>query len=142
MKLRVIVKADFRRSEWTNYHQLIRKRPELRLRNRDVICFISSREDQVIFVSPTVEMTTGKGETATVMDSRRLRIPFGEWNSLMVADYASMVGIRLEGLKNYSRYYKERKLLKSLEELTEDDPDWAKWTPEELRERKRHRKTA
>lgn len=111
MRLKYIQKADFRKSERTNLVEF-RKKNYAAVRNLlpdDVICFISSQQDQLVFVHGFVEMTNGKNQFFQILSSRRLRITGGTWNPLRLADYAKEVGLELEGLKKFADYYKNLK---------------------------------
>jgi hypothetical protein len=99
MRLRFIGTADFRKGDRGILEDLIRERPQLaKLKEGDVVMVRSGKGDQILFIHPaqTVEGRHGKENVVTV--SERLRLSWGTWSETMVADYARLVGIKLEGL--------------------------------------------
>ncbi len=58
----------------------------------------SGKGDQVLFIHGTKPIDGRKGRPNRVLISERLRLDWGSWSGLMIADYALMVGIRLAGL--------------------------------------------
>jgi hypothetical protein len=110
MRLRYITQADFRRSERTNFIDA-QRRGELpvNLRAGDVIAFVSHGRDQILFVQMRTEVSVNArtGAPVCVWQSHRLRIEGGRWNPLMLANYASKVGLKLDGLRRFESYYSQ-----------------------------------
>jgi hypothetical protein len=81
------------------------------LRSNDAVCFISSREDQLVFIYRFKKIgTRRKNKTSVpfgILTSVRLRMPGRRWNPLMLANYASDVGLELEGLPLFEEYFAE-----------------------------------
>lgn len=119
MRLRLVVVADFRMSEWTNYEAVVKERPEFAtLRHGDVVLLRSGNGKQLVFVHGfTAAGETPQGLKRRALYSERLRLDNGHWSELMIADYAREVGIKLEGLKTLREHFAE---------LTSQlDKDWA-----------------
>lgn len=114
MRLRYIEKVDFRKSEKTNFEEVM-KRKKLTLRSGDVVLFISSNEKQLVFIHgfKDVDVHSGRTERPTgdqtqVLFSSRYRIcGRGGWNPLMLANYAAEAGIVLSGIRRFEDYYQK-----------------------------------
>lgn len=104
LQLRYIARADFRKSEATNYATVP---PLARRSDDDCVLFISAKGDQLMFVFPSLKFDTAIGEH-TVLHSERLRIMSGgkKWNPLMLQNYADAVGITLIGIKSFEEHYR------------------------------------
>lgn len=118
MRLKLIVQADFRKSEYTNYIEQSGpakkngkgKKKQLVLKSGEVVCLVSSRGDQIIFVyhMDRVREDEPHSEERSVLHSERLRLTGGgRWNPMMLGNYALQVGIRLEGIKLFEQHYDE-----------------------------------
>lgn len=114
MRLRYVGVADFRRSELYNYREVVEKQPELAdLKPGEVVCLRSGTGTQIVFVLGVlkVEGRLIRGRESAVrhvLRSERLRITDGgEWDDLMVVDYAERVGIRLVGLSDLRDHFRE-----------------------------------
>lgn len=99
MRLRLVTEADFRRSEVANF-EVIQKKEQLRLGDDDVICLVSQSKNQVMFVWRPLNITIPSGET-TIVRSMRLRLTRSTFNPLMLANYATAVGLQLDGLRRF-----------------------------------------
>lgn len=109
VRLRLIAQVNFRKSEATNYneHDSAGTLPP-RMAPGDVVCFLSKRRDQLVFVTPRTEHRLN-GHPIQVLASRRLRISGGHWEPLMLQNYADEVGLEIEGLKRYEEHYRALK---------------------------------
>jgi hypothetical protein len=105
VKLRLVYQADFRKNEATNYTTAC-KEHQLQPTGTDVVMLVSKSWNQIIFVWRPEEIT-GPIRTCSVLSSRRLRLRGGTWNPIMLADYASNVGLVLQGLKLFEQTYRE-----------------------------------
>jgi hypothetical protein len=105
MRLRLVSTADFRKSEHTNFTALAGKHA-IKLGKHDVVAFWSQSKNQLVFVYATDEVEVRPGIKKKVLRSERLRLENGQsWNPLMLANYASQVGIKLDGLKTFEDHY-------------------------------------
>jgi|SRR5688572_13344795 len=116
MKLRFVGEADFRKNEATLFEELQRDK-KLKLAEDDVVMFRSGSGDQVLFVhrrETTEHEFRGKTVERSVIASRRLRVSWGTWSGLMIADYARMVGISLANVLTleqwFDKHYPRRKV--------------------------------
>ncbi len=109
MRLKHVATVDFRRSELTNFEELVKKNASLKaLKKDDVVLFLSRGGDQVVFVHGFNNVEGEKGTTSIFMESVKLRMIHGStWNPLMIANYAKKVGIHLVGLKTFEEHYRE-----------------------------------
>lgn len=110
--------VSFRKTEATNYEELPDDVKALLKTPHDVVCFVSMSRDQVVFVSKPGELKTTSEwrkrskarkniKGLTVIYSRRLRLPRGAWNPLMLANYAQQLGLKLIGIKKFEEHYKQ-----------------------------------
>lgn len=113
VKLKKIEHADFRKSEATLFDDFIRRNKYLgSLKSDEVILFISYTENQLIWILNVTVTSSGR----RIFDSRRWRIEgSGTWNPLMVANYASEVGLALAGLKRYEEYFTDSRMRRRVE---------------------------
>lgn len=120
LRLRRIFTVNFNRSPLTNFLLLARKHKELRtLQRTDVICLRSIGGDQCTFVHGFQgSMVDGKPQACLAYHTLRLvdldpndpKLPAGrhlQWDDLKLANYAKVVGIKLEGLKLWHEYYED-----------------------------------
>lgn len=108
MRLKHIAEVSFRTSESTNFDTFIKSLQGETISASEVVLFVAKGGDQLVFVSPRTSIAkNGDGDTVEVLASRRLRIRHGRWNPLMLANYASDVGIELVGLKRFEEFYKD-----------------------------------
>lgn len=106
MRLKYIEQVDFRKSEYTNFQDLLKREKELDLKDNDVVAFVSNSRMQIVFVSRPTSID-GATKECEVISSRRLRISSGgTWNPTMLANYASMAGIELIGIKRFEDHYR------------------------------------
>ena len=113
MRLRLVYRGDFRKSEETLYAEALKKHPELNLRNGDCILLVSSNGKLLKFVYGFTEhdlvfyqseKVWGKTK---ILESVTYRISgSGSWNPLMLQNYANHLGLELAGLKRFEEYYK------------------------------------
>ena len=108
LRLKLIVEADFRKTEATNWQEKAAAGELPPLKAGEVVCFVSGNRSQVVFVQAPTDFHTAGGLDAKVYASRRLRLDRGAWNPLMLADYAEQVGLRLDGLKKFKEHYEEQ----------------------------------
>lgn len=108
MRLRHVATVDFRRSELSNYNEIVGEHAQLaKLGKDDVILFLSKNQDQVIFVHGFSQVHGDKGKSLYIKSVRLRMIKGATWNPLMIANYAKQVGIELKGLKTFEEHYKE-----------------------------------
>jgi len=103
MRLRYIERADFRKSEQTNFVE-VQRRQKLELGAKDVVMLISTKGNQLVFVHGFDQYQNGV--TRQILRSERLRLTSGTWNPLMLANYAESVGIKIDGIKRFEEHYK------------------------------------
>ena len=97
MRLRYVTEVSFIRSEQTNF-DLVPSHVRSKLKDNDTVCLISKGRDQMVFVYAS------NGE---ILNSVRLRLAKKRpWNPLMLADYATSVGIELVGIKKFKDHMK------------------------------------
>ncbi len=97
MNLKHIETCDFRRSEVTNFIELIQRKPALRaLGKRDVVGLLNKSRTQIIWVHGFY-VTNIKGMVqAKYIRSERLRMLDNEkWNPLRVEDYSRQAGFAI-----------------------------------------------
>lgn len=107
MRLKYIETVDFRKSEATNFFEQSKKQ-KWSLKSGEVVCFVSGRGNQIVFVHPAeVNDFVGSAKArGMIIRSERLRLTSGSWNPLMLANYAKEMGIELEGIKRFEEHYK------------------------------------
>lgn len=106
MRLKYIATVDFRKNETTNFEEHAKK-GRWKLKANEVVCFVSRLKTQVVFVhTPQGMGETSQGNERIVVRSQRLRISYGTWDPMMLANYANMAGIRLEGIRRFEEHYK------------------------------------
>lgn len=106
MRLKYIATVSFQKSEATNFLEVSKKR-KWRLDENDVVCFISRGQDQIVFIHVLgAALSDRSGALHKVVHSERLRLLSGSWNPLMLANYASEVGIKLDGVKRFEQHYR------------------------------------
>lgn len=116
LRLRYWGASDFRQSGETNYEELVRERKALaNLGGRDVIILHSRSGHKVrALLGFTAELgKTRTGKTRTVFETIEWSLGYGTWSDDMVADYAEMRGIKLEGIKTM------REIKRKLEESSQ-----------------------
>lgn len=111
MRLRDIYEANFHFGPWTlneiwEAHRKKNKWPQLKM--GEVTLLISKKREQLLFLSPTTKLSDGQ----VVLDTRRLSLKGVGWNPLRIKEYAAMVGIDLEGLKNFEEHYEALRMRK------------------------------
>ena len=102
MRLKIIERVDFRKSELTNFTELVKRR-RLKLGPDDVALLISATGSQIVFVH-RIDTT----EEFPVLRSMRLRFTNKNcsWNPTMLSEYIKELGLPLMGVKLFERYYK------------------------------------
>lgn len=112
LRLRFIMQVSFGKSERTNFIEFKRKNPAVAkmLGPQDVVAFVSKSGDQIRFVYGFDELYH-EGKKFEVLVSANYRISGGQWNPLMLANYAAEMGLDLRGIKRFEDYY--RKLMAS-----------------------------
>jgi hypothetical protein len=104
-RLRFVGSADFRKNEVTMYREAEQEGAlPAGLKAGDVVAFVSTSRDQIVFVSPPYQHLEN-GREVRLYASRRLRISSGRWNPLMLQNYADEVGLQLLGLKRFEEHY-------------------------------------
>lgn len=100
--------VDFRKSELTNYREYI-KRTGIEVEKRgEAILFVSARLSQLVWILNYAKIDCAKSEQFLI-DSRRWRIEGGEWNPLMLQNYANAVNLHIVGIKRFEDIMSERK---------------------------------
>lgn len=107
MRLKSIARADFRKSEYTNFLEI-----DCRLKADEVVCLVSSTGQQIVFVyaldSVTGTFKRGGEVERVVLRSVRLRLTSGgKWDPMMLGNYAKDAGLHLEGIKLFETHYKK-----------------------------------
>jgi hypothetical protein len=106
LRLRLIRTVTFARSEATNYDTYKGELRGVKLGREDVVLFMSLTQNQVAFVYAPHSIETSPGRFTEVLRSARFRLRGrAGWNPLMIANYASEVGIKLDGLKRFEEHY-------------------------------------
>lgn len=116
VRLRYIYRCPFTKSEKTNFAEAAdawaqASSEPLRLGPDDVVLLVSSRGDQLIFVSGYIHWNSA-GQSLSALESWRLRLD-GPWNPLMLADYAKERGLSLIGIKTFAEHYEAERLAKA-----------------------------
>jgi len=103
MRLKYIERADFRKSELTNFFALKRRS----LKPGEVACLVSSTGLQIVFVYAPGHVHGGPEDPdREVLRSEKLRLTSGgRWNPMMLGNYAQQVGLDLEGIKLFEVHY-------------------------------------
>ena len=98
-----LVKFDvsFRYSEMTNFDML---KPKPKLKPGDAVLLVSQSRTQMVFIYGYTEFGRN-GHASTCLASERLRLTSGSWNPLMLANYASQVGLHLDGLDRFETLF-------------------------------------
>jgi hypothetical protein len=115
MRLKYIVQADFRKNEYTNFleHHVIKRGKKIEkriaLKPGEVACLVASSGKQVVFVYNPDRVAEDDGEAERfVLHSERLRLTAGgQWDPLMLGNYAAQVGIQLEGIRLFEQHFDE-----------------------------------
>lgn len=115
VRLRYIVRADFRKNEATLMEEVAKEIKQLRLTKHDAVCMISGGGKILRFVFGFLEhdMVDARGNTVAgklqrILPSRTYRITaHGTFNPLMLANYAEAMGIELADIKKFESYVKE-----------------------------------
>lgn len=102
LKLKEIEVGDFRRSERTLFEAKKRN-----LKPGEVVCFISGRGDQVLFVF-ALTIISGR----PVLTSRKHRLYSGIFSGDMLAEYGRAENIRLIGIPRFTEIQERRRLEK------------------------------
>lgn len=101
MRLRYVGAGDFRKSGRMQFEELVKKKPSLAtLGAKDVVILRSFIGNQIrILEGFTGELgKTSRGNARKVFEYHQFTLEHGTWDDLMVADYALMRGIKLEGI--------------------------------------------
>lgn len=111
LRLKLIVHADFRKSEETNFLELQKAGKLPRLRKGDGVLLISKSDDQLVFVEKIdefeAEAADGRVVKARVVASQRFRIRGTKWNPLMLQNYAERAGFKIPGIKRFEWYMRD-----------------------------------
>ena len=104
LRLRAVVECSFCRSEATNL-DLFRPSPNYPgdLQGVEAFLFVSKTGNQVVFIFR--EVAFDHMHPNRIVDSRRLRMTTGEWNPLMLQNYANAVGLNLQGLRRFEEIF-------------------------------------
>jgi hypothetical protein len=103
----IILDADFRKSELTNWTEYVKKNPIV-LGKNNTVCFVSGSGRQLVFILHQTKILSKRGDERMLLDSRRLRIDGGTWDPYMLQNYANEVDIELVGIKRFEQIIKER----------------------------------
>src|ERR1700690_4091723 len=103
MRLRFVEEVSFGKSEQTNFLEFSAKNESLakNLSSEDAILFVSKTGNQLVFIHGFTVLDS----KTKVLSSRRLRLSGGKWNPLRLANYATEVGVTLDGIKRFEQYY-------------------------------------
>lgn len=105
LNLRFIDHVSFVKSELTNFNELLKKR-KMTLGKDDVAALVSLGGDQIIFVYGFTSVSSN-GLARLILRSQRWRISgSGQWDPRMLANYASEVGIQLNGIQRFEQHYR------------------------------------
>lgn len=111
LRLRLIAHVSFRKSPETNWTELKKAKKIPSLRKGEGILLISKGGNLMQFVTPVVEFdtlnTADREVHVEIQASERFKIRGGTWSPLMLANYAEMVGYRIQGIKRFEWYFKE-----------------------------------
>jgi hypothetical protein len=111
MRLVRVERANFRKSEATNFREIV-AREKLELRPGEVLCIHSMTGEQLVFVWRPEHVDSGNGSKVEVLSSRRLRLEGGRtWNPLMLVNYAESVGLKIENLRRFEQHWKRLTLV-------------------------------
>lgn len=109
LNLRAVVQVSFQKSELNNFYNWADGNKKLlaNFRQDDVVCFLNSQRNQLIFVWGYQTSIVGMPirETLMVLRSVRLRMTSGEWNPNMLQNYANAVGLTLNGRERFETIY-------------------------------------
>lgn len=104
MRLMLIASVNFQKSEYTNLLHALKRLKKVKLKDDDVVCFISQSAKQIVFVWRPNSVMNGKQRE--VIRSQRLRLPNGgTWTPTMLAEYAEQIGLKLNGIKRFAEHY-------------------------------------
>src|SRR5258708_4654539 len=101
MVLKYVFEADFRKTEATNILLFYKEHPEARdtLKGHEAVLLLNKARSQLCFVSPAKDLQNGK-RSDQMLPSRKFRITTaGRWDPLALSNYASEVGLVLQGIK-------------------------------------------
>lgn len=115
VRLRYIMRGDFRKSEETLNNEAMKEIRDLKLGKNDAICMLSSSGKVMRFVFGFLEddMIDARGnivqdKRTKILPSRQYRITqHGTFNPLMLANYAEAMGLELTEIKRFESYVKE-----------------------------------
>lgn len=115
VRLRHIVRTDFRKSEETMLNEVIKEVKNLKLGQNDCVAMLSGNGKLLRFVFGFLEheMVDARGNTVAaklqrILPSRTYRITqHGFFNPLMLANYAEALGIELADIKRFESYVKQ-----------------------------------
>ena len=116
MRLKLIHRGDFRKSELTLFNEAMKAHKGLKLGSDDCVLFISGNGKILKFVYGFTEQEVMRystkettGNTTKILESTVYRIDgSGTWNPLMLRNYADAAGVSLIGLKRFEQHYRER----------------------------------
>lgn len=74
-----------------------------RLEGNGAVCFVSKTGNQIEFVYNAVDID-GDGSRIALL-SAKCRLTRGGWNPLMLQNYAESVGLHLENIRSFERYF-------------------------------------
>jgi hypothetical protein len=113
LRLKLIVEADFRKSEETNFLELKKSGKLPKLRKGEGVLFISKSKNQLVFVEQIEQMEVDASYggrvrlvKAHICSSQRFRIRGAKWNPLMLQNYAEHAGFKIPGIKRFESYMK------------------------------------
>lgn len=114
LRLKAVIRVSFCRSEKTNL-DLFKADPKYPgdLKDGEAFMLVSMGWDQLIIVyrDPVISIEGSDDPDATfrVVHSRRLRLADGgQWNPMMLQNYAHEIGIHLIGRKRFEVLFKEQ----------------------------------
>lgn len=107
-----VFRADFRRSDITIFSEFasISKKIVERLKQDDVIAFVSKSDNQIMFIRGFESVFTDPSQKASkrILMSVRIRIDSGQFDPRMLANYAEQANIRILNRKRYEEYFQQR----------------------------------
>lgn len=103
MRIKQIETAHFGKSELTIFNEFANKNKAFvaTLTRNDIIVFVSKQGNQLRFVHNFANF----GDNQIALQSSLHRIMRGTWNPLRLKDYASEVGLDIDGLRRFEEHY-------------------------------------
>ena len=114
MRIRRVVEADFRWSEYGIWVKFLNKKKNRVYVNRsfvstlkvdDVVLFISKKGNQLLFVHGFENLRNEAGDELISLPSNRHRIVKGTWSPYMLVTYARRAGVNITGLKTFEQHF-------------------------------------